>query len=124
MSILNSTTASAITYELQSENIKSQKELILSYFKIMQHQSYTSIEIDAALSLKNSHKRISELIREGLIMVVGRIKIDNRACNLYVYSSEAHREQLKKALFMQDFKAWVKQGERFNHLATIQFKLL
>ena len=120
---MNSNTTSAITYELQKTNIKSQKELILSYFKIMQYQSFTSIEIDAALNLKNSHKRISELLREGLIMVVGRITVKNRAFNLYVYSSEQHREQLKKALFMQDFKAWVKMGERFKELATIQYKL-
>ena len=117
---MNSNTTSAITYELQTENIKSQKELILSYFKIMQYQSFTSIEIDNALSLKNSHKRISELLREGLIMVCGRITVKNRAFNLYVYSSEQHREQLKKALFMQDFKAWVKMGERFKELAEIK----
>ena len=120
---MNTTTSSAITHEAQSENITSLKNRILEHFKAYQWQSFSSQDIDLTLNVNNSHKRISELLREGLICFVGREKISKRTYNKYIYSSEQHREQLKKALFNQDFKAWLKQGERFSHLVEVQYKL-
>jgi translation initiation factor RLI1 len=120
---MNTTTSSAITHEAQSENITSLKNRILDHFKAYQWQSFSSQDIDLTLNIKNSHKRISELLREGLICLVGREKIGKRTFNKYIYASEQHREQLKQALFEQDFKAWLKQGERFSHLVEVQYKL-
>jgi translation initiation factor RLI1 len=120
---MNTTTSSAITHKAQKENIKSLKNRILAHFKEFQWQSFSSQDIDLTLNIQNSHKRISELLREGLICFVGREKIGKNTFNKYIYSSPEHREKLKQSLFNQDFKAWLKQGERFSHLVEVQYKL-
>lgn len=120
---MSTTTSSAITHKAQYENIASLKNKILDHFKAYQWQSFSSQDIDIELNIKNSHKRISELLRDGLIMFVGREKIGDRTYNKYIYSSPEHRDKLKQALFEQDFKAWLKQGEKFKHLVEVQYKL-
>jgi GH15 family glucan-1,4-alpha-glucosidase len=120
---MTTTTSSAITHKAQSENITSLKNRILAHFKEFQWQSFSSQDIDLTLNVKNSEKRISELLRDGSIMLVNREKIGKRTFNKYVFASPEHREQLKQALFNQDFKAWLKQGEKFKHLVEVQYKL-
>ncbi len=119
---MNTTTTSAMTHEAQSKNIKSQKDRILNLFKNNDFRTYTYYQVDAELGIKNSHKRISELLREGLIMTAGKLHEVNKYYNLYIYSSPQHREQLKQAMREQDFKAWLKQGERFKDLVEIKLK--
>jgi hypothetical protein len=120
---MNTTTSSAITKKAQKENINSQRSKIFAHFEKFKAESFSSVEIDMELGMKNSEKRISELLRDGKIMIVGREKINKKTYNKYLYADEIHREQLIKAMFEQDFKAWVKQGEKFKELVAIQYKL-
>jgi hypothetical protein len=55
-------------------------------------------------------------------MHVGRVKSNNKWLNIYLYASEQHREQLVKAMFQQDLKAWIKQGERFSDFVDLKIK--
>ena len=113
---MNTLIVSALTHEEQSENIKGKKNRIFDFFKRNQGQAFSSNDIDMKLNIENSYKRISELLREGLIMPVGMVKDSGKWSNRYIYSSPEHRDILIKKMFEQDFKSWVKQGERFKEL--------
>jgi hypothetical protein len=117
---MTTTTTSALTKKVQSENIKGQKSTIEQLFKSNPSTSYTYKEIEAQTGIKSCCRRISELLRDGTIMHVGRVKSNNKWLNIYLYASEQHREQLVKAMFMQDLKAWIKQGERFREFVDLK----
>lgn len=112
---------SAYTHQQQKENIKSHREKLLNFFKENSSQRYTSEDLDIILNLKNSHKRTSELHRDGLIYVADKVKAESqkKTFNFYQLTPEHLIESVKKEVFESDFKAWVKQGEKFKHLVNI-----
>lgn len=115
---MNHLKQSAQTKETQKENIKGEKAIILNFFKENRHRSFTTkeVEMQSGASVKNCHKRISELIREGLIMSGRKVKSKNGYANCWILSSVQHIEQLKKRQLETDYKNWLKQGEKFKDL--------
>jgi hypothetical protein len=113
---------SAYTHYQQKENIKSHREKLLNFFKENPTQRFTSEDLDIILNLKNSHKRVAELHREGLIYVTDKVKVksEKKAFNFYQLTPENMIELVKIEIFNDDFRAWVKQGEKFKHLCKIQ----
>lgn len=113
---------SAYTHQQQKSNIKSHREKLLNFFKENSSQRFTSEDLDIILNLKDSHKRVSELHREGLILPVCKVKSkkQRKAFNFYQLTPEHLIESVKKEVFESDFKAWVKQGEKFKHLYKIE----
>lgn len=115
---MNHLKESAITKKKQKENISSDKAIILNFFKENPHRSFTTKEIEEkTFATKNNvHKRISELIREGLIMSGTKKKVGKTKVNCWILSSPYHVEQLKRRQLETDYKNWLKQGERFKDL--------
>jgi hypothetical protein len=113
---------SVYTHYQQKENIKSHREKLLNFFKENPTQRFTSEDLDIILNLKNSHKRVAELHREGLICVESKVKskAQQKAFNIYQLTPPERIELVKIEIFNEDFKAWVKQGEKFKHLCKIQ----
>ncbi len=113
---MNHLKESAITQQKQKENIKGEKALIYNFFKANKYRSFTTkeVEMQSGATTKNCHKRISELIREGLIMSGTKKKVGKTKVNCWILSSPEHIEQLKKRQLETDYKNWVKMGLRFK----------
>lgn len=110
---------SSINNELFKEDKVSLKNKILKIFENNPQKEFTQRDIDKLLFTKNSYKRISDLLREGLIYCCGNIKVDKKHYSLYKLTSVENIEGKKREQLQKDYEAWKKEGERFKEYENL-----
>jgi hypothetical protein len=113
------TTVSKIVHTLFGEQVKANKEFILSVFKQYPDANFTAQDIATTYKLNRVHVscRLSELYREGLIHPIGvDIKANKTRYSKFKLTSYYQIEFVKHNVLMHDFKIWVSKSKKFEAL--------
>ena len=113
------TTVSKFVHTLFGEQVKANKEFILSVFKKHPDANFTAQDIATTYKLNRVHVscRLSELYREGLIHPIGvDIKANKTRYSKFKLTPYYQIEFVKHDVLMHDFKIWVNKSEKFKNL--------
>lgn len=113
------TTVSKFVHTLFGEQVKANKDFILSVFKQYPDANFTAQDIATTYKLNRVHVscRLSELYREGLIHPIGvDIKANKTRYSKFKLTSYYQIEFVKHNVLMHDFKIWVNKSEKFKNL--------
>ena len=113
------TTVSNFVHTLFGEQVKANKEFILSVFKKHPDANFTAQDIATTYKLNRVHVscRLSELYREGLIHPIGvDIKANKTRYSKFKLTPYYRIEFVKHDVLMHDFKIWVNKSEKFKNL--------
>lgn len=113
------TTVSKLVHTLFGEQVKANKEFILSVFKKHPDANFTAQDIATTYKLNRVHVscRLSELYREGLIHPIGvDIKANKTRYSKFKLTPYYQIEFVKHDVLMHDFKIWVNKSEKFKNL--------
>jgi hypothetical protein len=113
---MNTQKSSAITHSDNIAEITHVKGLVYKYFQDRPLDSFTAKDVATDLQINSVivNCRISELLRDGLLMPVGTIKKNKSTFNKFMYAPEHERERLVREMLLQDYKSWLKKGEKFS----------
>ena len=113
------THVSKFVHTLFGEQVKANKEFILSVFKKHPDANFTAQDIATTYKLNRVHVscRLSELYREGLIHPIGvDIKANKTRYSKFKLTPYYRIEFVKHDVLMHDFKIWVNKSEKFKNL--------
>lgn len=113
------TTVSKFVHTIFGEQVKANKEFILSVFKKHPDANFTAQDIATTYKLNRVHVscRLSELYREGLIHPIGvDIKANKTRYSKFKLTPYYRIEFVKHDVLMHDFKIWVNKSEKFKNL--------
>lgn len=115
---MNTQTSSAITHSDNLHQITHVKGLVYKYFQDRPLDNFTAKDVATDLLLNSVivNCRISELLREGFLMPVGTTKRNKSTFNKFMYAPEHHKERLIREMLVQDYKSWLKKGEKFSEI--------
>ena len=113
------TTVSKFVHTLFGEQVKANKEFILSVFKKHPDANFTAQDIATTYKLNRVHVscRLSELYREGLIHPIGvDVKANKTRYSKFKLTPYYQIAFVKHDVLMHDFKIWVNKSEKFKNL--------
>ncbi len=109
-------TAQNIALKENKENINSQRQRVLEYFKTVESASIYQTYVTTQMSEANAKSRISELYKDGLLYL--HHEFNHGRNSAYAYEEDKHRQNLNRKLRKREgFERWKKRGEKDNFFA-------
>lgn len=117
------TTVSKFVHTLFGEQVKANKEFILSVFKKHPDANFTAQDIATTYKLNRVHVscRLSELYREGLIHPIGvDVKANKTRYSKFKLTPYYQIAFVKHDVLVHDYKIWLSKSKKFEALMDIE----